>query len=196
MNLDKINNLWKKLVSWYEKRTKDSKKEINRSLDFLESDLFYFLKLIFTKKEIYEDDLITKRHLSLERFNLLRDLSISRGYVIPMVASVPRFGTVYGITSEGIDYLLGSEKIRAESKSSDTIKWATIVLAISAFVQLVDIWVNKPETKSAVLNLIWKTIGLILEIIRQALPFIIVFSILILILKIIKKRRSKKVLLN
>jgi len=59
-------------------------------------------------------------------------------------------------------------------------------------VQIIDIWINKPSTKEAIIRLILEVVGGTLSLIQNLIPFVILFFVLWLIFKIIKKIKEKK----
>lgn len=182
-----------KIKKWFEKFKKSQKtrnRESNRDLDFFENDLVYLLKLIFVKGEVSEKDLTKKLRLrDKEKFEFLTDFALNRRY-----ASWYKEGDsdVYTITKRGIEYLLETKKIRKEEKHSNIIKLAMIVLAISAFVQIVDIWINKPSTKEAIVILIMNALGITFGLIKDLIPLAIIIIVLFVIFKISKKIKEKK----
>jgi hypothetical protein len=173
-----------KIAKWME----NNKKESSRDLDSFDEDLLYFLKLIFVKREITENDLNKKQRLSdKDKFEDLTDFALTRRYVDWSKEK----GGVYTITNRGIEYLLSAKEIKEEEKKSNVIKWATIVLAISAFFQIVDIWMYRPLTQKSLILLVMGIIGGVLTLIKQLIPFAIIIFVLFIIFKINKKLQNK-----
>jgi len=181
-----------KIKAWFEnfkEKQKTRRKRQKRDLDFFEEDLAYLLKLIFIGVEVSEEDLTKKLRLrDKERFELLSDFALVRHYAS---WSNGKEGGTYSINKIGIEYLLEAEKIRKEEKRSNAITLATIVLAISALVQVVDIWINKPSTKEAIISSLLEAIGGTLILIRDLIPWAIVIFVLWLIFKIYKRIKKK-----
>lgn len=162
----KLKDLWDKFI----KKQKKRQREFDRDLDFLDTDFFHFLKLIFVKDDIDKKTLMKKRRLNKEKFNLLENMAISKQYIYSLLVSEEKGGATYRIKDDGIDFLLNFKRIQKEEKHSNVIKWATIVLAIAAFVQAADIWVNKPGTRDAIIKWIGEAIGALFTLIKELIP--------------------------
>ncbi len=188
----KFKNLIKRAKNKFISGQRRRQKELDRDLDYLDSDFFYFLKLIFIKKEIDKNTLIKKRRLTEEKFNFFKDLGISNNYLTYSLVSKKKGGELYSMTNEGIVFLMKYKKLQTEENQSNVIKWATIVLALSAFVQVIDIWVNKPTTKNSILQLIINIFTSFIEFIRGIIPIIIIILIIYILVKINKKIKKRK----
>jgi hypothetical protein len=58
-------------------------------------------------------------------------------------------------------------------------------MAISAFVQLVDIWVNKPTTRDTIILSSGKLLGGFLSLLAQLVPYVAIIAAIVIIFKII-----------
>ncbi len=177
---------WKKLIEKYKERQKRRRKEFDRDLDFLDSEFFDFLKLIFVKEGISKKTLMKKMRLNEEKFLFLRKMATSKHYVKYYMTSDEKGGSTYYMEDEGIDFLLKSNQLKKEEKHSNVIKWATIILAISAFVQIVNIFIYNPTTKEFILKLIGSLIGGLLTFIQESFLWILIIFILYLGYRIYK----------
>jgi hypothetical protein len=174
------------------KEIEERKRRGNKELDFLEGNIFSFLKQIFENDEVSKEELISKQRLDEDEFNFFKGLMVSKNYIKPLKKSISKKKEFYQITYDGVDYLLKYNKTKIEEKSTKWVKWATIVMAISALVQLIDIWVNKPTTKEAIILFSGNFIGGILTLMAQAVPYALIVGMIIIIFKIIKSIKEKK----
>lgn len=203
---DYVRKLFRKLFSskednlgivylWFNK-FKENKmnrdKELERDLDFLDTDFYYFLRLIFSKGKISKNSLIKKRRLSEEKFSLFEDMATSKKYINSFLGND---GRTYEIANEGISYLLNFKKTMEEKSHSNWIKWATIILAISASIQAIDIWVNKDLTKNFISTKVTQIIISLFQVLGALLQLFfwifLVFLFIKLVLYLFKKIQHK-----
>lgn len=151
----------KKLTGWLKQKQKENIKD----LDNFENDLYNLLRTIYKKGEIPKKSLKKKLNLEIKRLDEILEFGRNKGY-IKIIDTGEDLN--YKIKKEGLEYLISFRRTKIDKNHSKTIKWATIVLAFSAFVNVVDILIYKRETR----DFIVKKSGEILAVIFQTLAVI------------------------
>lgn len=179
-----------KIVQSFINFMKIKQKENERDLEFFESDLFYFLTLLYVRGTLNKATIKKKRRMSEDTFNMFEKFAREKKYISLGIDSL---GTTYSITIQGTDYLLGFKKLRQEKRNSSVIMWTTIILAISAIISIIDLFISKPTVKEYILTglgkIIVETIQIILEV---SLTLFGGLVIIFIITKIADNRRRKK----
>jgi hypothetical protein len=168
-----MKKVWEKYKKWQKER----KKEFARDLDLLDYELFNFLKLIFKKEGIEERALRRRGNLNEEKFYVLKKIAKSKNY-IKCIENIETKKGFYFIEPKGLDFLLDFKKMQKEIKHSNTIKWATMILAISAIVQITNILINNPTTKEFLFKFILAFVEWFFILIEKASFWIFCFLIL------------------
>lgn len=105
---------------------KIKQRENNRDLDFFESDLFYFLKLLYVKGTLNKAVIRKKRRLTEDEFKIYEEFSREKGYIKSGINSNE---TTYSITTSGTDYLLEFRKTRQAKSNANWMAGATVVVS-------------------------------------------------------------------
>ena len=168
------------------KYLKKRQKENQRDISYFESDLFNFLKFIYRKGPVNEK-IIQKRTFSEIRYDELKSFAIEKKYIVGILGKTLK----YDLTHEGKEFLLDYQKTKSEKSNTNIITLATIILAISAAVSIIDLLLKNEETKNFIILNLGKAVAGILEFVI-AIFIIILGSALIWfiikgIIKIIKK---------
>lgn len=159
-------------------------------LYFLNEDNFYFLRFIYLKKEVTEKTIKKKRKLSQSRFDEISDFALTRRYVDYGVASKSE-DNLYVIMKKGIDYLLAVKEVKEERRNANWIKWATIVLALSALINITDLLLYKPETRSFLIKQFFEATSVFLGIVKGGIVIFALFILTKLIFYLVRKFRKK-----
>lgn len=189
----------KKLIEKYKQWHNRRQIELDRDLDFYETDIFHLLRLIFIKGQLNKKTICKKRRLSKTKFEDLIGFLKAKDYIVEIIASKPKSEILYGITDKGTDYLLEFRKSKQEKSYTKWIMFATIVLAISATITIIDILINNDRTRNYIASGGTSLIRSFVEFIGGALHlifWIFIFWIFYRIIKYtidyIKKKREKK----
>lgn len=190
-----VTGVIKRVIEKYNEWSNCRQREMERDLDFFEADAFYFLKLIFVKGGLNKEKIKRKRRLSKEKFNDLVSFLKNREYICEIIISKPKSDLIYEITDEGIDYLLEFRKSKQEKSSAGWIMWATIVLAVSAAINVIDILLNNERTRNYIASVGVSLLRSFVEFIGGALQlifWIFIFWIVYYVVKRIFHKFKKK----
>lgn len=190
---------FKNILKYIKERQENNQQEIDRDLNFYESDFFYFLKFIFMNGKVNEETIMKKRRLSKLKFDDFVNLANSNEYIKSNLASKSKSEILYEITPKGVDYILKFKRSQEEKSYTKVVMWATIILGISATVDMIDLLLNKPDTRNFIIKKIVEMIGGILSVLEQLIKLAIVIGICWFIIWIIiklyknyKKSKEKK----
>ena len=175
----------KEIKDYLIEKLKERQRKLDLDLEFLEVEFFQFLKFIFINEWINRRYLEKKNRLNKDKFNLFRYMAQSKGY-IGVTFDEKLQEERYKLQPQGIDFLLNFQRVREQQKHSNMIKYATLVIAFGAFVNFVDIIVNKETTKNTLLLLYGKAIGGILTLVIQLIPLILIIVIIYISYQIYK----------
>ncbi|MFA5953082.1 MAG: winged helix-turn-helix domain-containing protein [Candidatus Pacearchaeota archaeon] len=176
-----MSKFWEKIKNYLKLR------EERRDLDFYELDLFNILKFIFIRGQVNDDIIKKKLRLNDFKFKDYLDALQSKGYIKKINKN-----SFYTITSKGTDYLLQSKKIKQERRNNLTILSATIVLAISALIEVINILLNNERTWNFIREKAFQFFSELIKVVFIFVIIIICLSLLILFINWFKRHIKPK----
>lgn len=133
-----MSGIFSLILSWKTvKEIYQNIKENYEKIPVFEQNLVNFLNILFSRKELSEEELIKELRLTNSEFQDLKHFAKNKGYIIEKLISKPKSKNSFEIEDKGLDFLLEYQKIRAQKKGSKLMRIATYAIASSAIITLI-----------------------------------------------------------
>lgn len=136
----------KKTLLKYWKNYKKRVKENSRDVEKFETNIYNLLEELFIKNSQTSISLRKRLRLNEEDLSEILYFTRNKGYINETIGQE----MIYTLEEEGKDFLLKYKNILEERNNSKWVERATIVLAISASISIVDILVMHTPTKETI----------------------------------------------
>lgn len=189
--------LIKKLKKWKKERLRKN------TIDNFDEYLYHILRYIYIKRKnqfsgtikgVNHKELLENFSLNEEDLNSIMKWEEQNGLL-----KIHLGGNFYSIEPrDGLKYILDYKKIKTERKHNKIMIGATIAIALSAVVNLIDLLMHNPDTRTAIFEQLSQTLLVVISMVILAFTVMLIIALFIKTYefaynRIVKRQDFKKI---